>query len=57
MGSPLSGDDRWKQSEDTVGVAAAINGLSADHADYLKAGGVGFIIGDGRLSYTAAIYA
>ena len=42
---------RWKRPEDTVGVAAAINGLSANHADYLKAGGVGFIIGDGRLSY------
>jgi len=41
----------WTRPEDTVGLAAVINGLSTDHADYLKAGGLGFIIGDGRLSY------
>ncbi len=41
----------WGRSNDTVGVAAAINGLSHDHADYLAAGGIGFIIGDGRLTY------
>jgi len=41
----------WKRPEDTAGIAVAINGLSGDHADYLKAGGVGFIIGDGRLTY------
>lgn len=27
------------------------NGLSKDHRNYLKAGGYGFIIGDGRLNY------
>jgi len=32
-----------------VGVAA--NGLSDAHADYLAAGGLGFELGDGRLSY------
>lgn len=28
-----------------------INGLSTDHRDYLAAGGLGFQLGDGRLSY------
>ena len=27
------------------------NGLSADHRAYLKAGGYGFLIGDGNLNY------
>jgi high affinity Mn2+ porin len=30
-----------------------VNGLSADHRDYLAAGGYGFMLGDGRLSYQA----
>jgi high affinity Mn2+ porin len=29
----------------------AVNGLNRDHRDYLRAGGVGFIIGDGQLNY------
>ena len=41
----------WTRPQDTVGLAGVINGLSTDHADYLKAGGIGFIIGDGQLSY------
>ena len=28
-----------------------LNGLSNAHRDYLAAGGIGFIIGDGRLRY------
>jgi carbohydrate-selective porin OprB len=36
---------------DRVGVAAVINGLSAAHRDYLAAGGVGFLLGDGSLHY------
>jgi high affinity Mn2+ porin len=41
----------WGRSEDTVGIGAAINGLSKDHRDYLAAGGLGILIGDGRLNY------
>ena len=41
----------WKRPGDTIGVAGVINGLSRDHADYLAAGGLGFIIGDGALTY------
>ncbi|MBS1917173.1 MAG: carbohydrate porin [Bacteroidetes bacterium] len=42
---------RWKRKEDVAGVAYVINGISADHRAFLKAGGYGFIIGDGNLNY------
>ncbi|MFI5304841.1 MAG: carbohydrate porin, partial [Nitrospiria bacterium] len=41
----------WKRPVDTLGIGVVVNGLSQDHADYLAAGGYGFIIGDGHLSY------
>lgn len=41
----------WNRSDDAFGFATAINGLSPDHRAYLKAGGIGFIIGDGNLNY------
>ena len=41
----------WKRPQDTVGLAGCINWLSPEHRDYLAAGGIGFIIGDGRLNY------
>jgi len=37
--------------EDEAGLAGIVNALSTDHRDYLAAGGYGFMIGDGRLSY------
>ncbi len=40
---------RWRRDGDTLGVAVVVNGLSDAHRDYLAAGGVGFLIGDGRL--------
>ena len=42
----------WNRSADNLGIGIVVNGLSQDHADYLAAGGYGFIIGDGRLSYS-----
>ncbi|MCP3407590.1 carbohydrate porin [Bradyrhizobium sp. CCGB01] len=42
---------RWGRPDDTVGIGGAINGLSAGHRDFLAAGGVGLLIGDGRLNY------
>ncbi len=36
---------------DRIGVAIVANALSASHRDYLAAGGVGFLLGDGALSY------
>ena len=41
----------WGRAKDTLGVALARNGLSKVHRDYLAAGGLGFFIGDGRLTY------
>jgi high affinity Mn2+ porin len=42
---------RWQRPEDTVAAAVVVNGLSSAHRDYLAAGGLGFILGDGRLTY------
>jgi high affinity Mn2+ porin len=41
----------WKRKKDVFGLAYINNGLSRPHADYLKMGGVGFILGDGSLNY------
>jgi high affinity Mn2+ porin len=41
----------WNRDGDNLGIAILANGLSADHRAYLKAGGYGFIIGDGNLNY------
>jgi hypothetical protein len=41
----------WGRADDTLGLAWALNGLSADHRAYLGAGGLGFFIGDGQLDY------
>lgn len=43
---------RWHRPEDVVGIAGVINGISTDHRAFLKAGGYGFIIGDGDLNYS-----
>ena len=43
---------RWGRDQDSAGLAAYFNGLSHDHRDYLAAGGQGFFLGDGRLSYS-----
>jgi len=41
----------WKRSEDVFGIAVANNGISSGHRNFLKDGGYGFIIGDGKLNY------
>jgi high affinity Mn2+ porin len=41
----------WKRKDDVVGLAEVVNGISSDHRAFLKAGGYGFIIGDGNLNY------
>lgn len=38
---------------DTLGIAWVRNSLSTAHRDYLAAGGLGFFLGDGALSYRA----
>jgi high affinity Mn2+ porin len=42
---------RWGRSDDTVGIGAAVNALSQDHRDFIAAGGLGILIGDGALNY------
>jgi hypothetical protein len=34
-----------------TGLAFATGGISADHQKYLAAGGLGFLLGDGKLNY------
>ena len=41
----------WKRDEDNFAFSIIVNGISSPHADYLKAGGMGFILGDGNLNY------
>jgi high affinity Mn2+ porin len=41
----------WKRAADHIGVGAVRNQLAGDHRSFLAAGGLGFIIGDGRLNY------
>jgi high affinity Mn2+ porin len=42
---------RWGRPADQAGIGCAVNGLSGDHRAYLAAGGLGFELGDGRLTY------
>jgi high affinity Mn2+ porin len=39
----------WHRPQDKVGVALVTNGISADHQEYLRLGGLGFLLGDGSL--------
>jgi high affinity Mn2+ porin len=41
----------WCRPHDQFGLAFDINGLARDHRNYLAAGGLDFIIGDGKLNY------
>ena len=50
FGADLSGD-AWGRKEDRVGTAFELGGLSGQHRQYLALGGLGFILGDGRLNY------
>ncbi len=43
--------ERWRRPNDKVGLAYMSNGISRDHQLYLKLGGNGFLLGDGRLTY------
>jgi high affinity Mn2+ porin len=50
LGLVLNGR-RWRRPGDRMGLAYLVNGLSDAHKDYLAAGGLGFILGDGKLNY------
>jgi hypothetical protein len=42
---------RWGRDNDKLGVAFDSNAIKRDHQEYLKLGGLGFLLGDGRLNY------
>jgi high affinity Mn2+ porin len=42
---------RWGRKYDRVGLVFVSNGISRDHQEYLALGGLGFLLGDGRLNY------
>lgn len=42
---------KWSRPDDVIGIGGAINALSRDHRDFIAAGGLGPLIGDGALNY------
>lgn len=50
FGADYAGD-RWHRRHDKAGLAFVTNGISGDHREYLKLGGLGFLLGDGTLTY------
>jgi high affinity Mn2+ porin len=42
---------RWNRKFDRAGLVFVSNGISRDHREYLALGGLGFLLGDGRLDY------
>jgi len=41
----------WHRNQDRAGVAFITNGIAKDHQNYLAVGGLGFLLGDGHLTY------
>ena len=50
VGTSIKGT-KWGRPDDTIGIGGAINALSRDHRDFIAAGGLGPLIGDGQLNY------
>ncbi|HEY6281730.1 MAG TPA: carbohydrate porin, partial [Burkholderiales bacterium] len=50
FGAQVAGN-HWGRNDDRLGIGFVVNGLSADHRNYLAAGGSGFVLGDGALNY------
>jgi high affinity Mn2+ porin len=42
---------RWHRPDDTIGLVAVDNGISAEREDYLGLGGLGILVGDGKLPH------
>jgi high affinity Mn2+ porin len=47
-GMAVSGKS-WGRAEDTFGLAGVVNSISGQHKAYLNAGGLGILVGDGKL--------
>jgi high affinity Mn2+ porin len=41
----------WHRPHDKFGVVGVSNAIKRDHQEYLKLGGLGFLLGDGNLNY------
>jgi high affinity Mn2+ porin len=50
LGASIKGT-RWGRPDDVIGIGGVINALSRDHRDFIAAGGLGVLIGDGQLNY------
>lgn len=50
IGSYFHGES-WHRKNDHAGADFTMNGIVADHARYLALGGLGFLLGDGELTY------
>nr|WP_243846377.1 carbohydrate porin [Rhizomicrobium palustre] len=53
LGLSLKGNS-WQRPEDTVGLAIAVHDISDAARRYLAAGGMGILIGDGRLDHAGS---
>ncbi len=42
---------RWGRPVDKIALAVVSNAIKSDHQEYLKLGGMGFLLGDGNLNY------
>ena len=43
--------DQWGRKQDKFGIAYVTDAIKKDHQNYLALGGLGFLLGDGRLHY------
>ena len=41
----------WRRKQDRAGITFVSNAIKKDHQNYLAAGGLGFLLGDGHLTY------
>jgi high affinity Mn2+ porin len=53
LGASLKGS-AWRRGDDTIGLVGIDNGISGVFEQYLKAGGLGVLVGDGRLPHPGA---
>jgi len=50
VGGDMAGN-RWRRAHDKFGIVGVSNAIKRDHQHYLALGGLGFLLGDGALSY------
>ncbi|MDI1295158.1 MAG: carbohydrate porin [bacterium] len=55
VGGALGGK-AWGRPDDRIGFAGVINGISKAHERYLNAGGIGVLVGDGKLPHPGSEY-